>query len=136
MWRTIVAGLVLAFASSAAPAAVKEAPAEMSAETEECVKCHKKNNPGIIQQWGSSRHYGANVGCYECHAADPKDPDAYIHDGKKVKKHISIIVSPRDCANCHEKAAKEMTESHHAKGGVSSALWITCSQRWLKVTIP
>ena len=41
MWRTIVAGLVLAFASSAAPAAVKEAPAEMSAETEECVKCHK-----------------------------------------------------------------------------------------------
>jgi len=107
--------LLLAFGS--VNAAVKEIPKEMSKETKECVKCHKKNNPGIVQQWGSSAHYGANVGCYECHAADPKDPDAYIHDGKKVKKHISIIVSPRDCANCHEKTAKEMEESHHAKGG-------------------
>ena len=57
------------------------------------------------------------MGCYECHKADPKDPDAYIHDEKKVKKHISIIVSPKDCANCHEKEVKEFDGSHHSKGG-------------------
>ena len=94
MWKAIVACLVLAFTSSAALAAVKQPPAEMSAETKECIKCHKKNNPGIVQQWGSSAHYGANVGCYECHAADPKDADAYIHDGKKVKKHIATHYCP------------------------------------------
>ena len=116
-WWLIGLGAVLLLTQGLVMAAVKQAPPEMSQETKECVQCHKKNNPGIVQQWGSSKHYGANVGCYECHAADPKDPDAYIHDEKKVKKHISIIVSPKDCANCHAKAAKEMTESHHAKGG-------------------
>ncbi|MCK5726362.1 MAG: cytochrome C552 [Thiotrichaceae bacterium] len=101
--------------------AVKEAPSEMSAETKECVTCHKKHNPGITQQWGASKHYRANVGCYECHAADEGDADAFIHDGKKVKKHISIIVSPKDCANCHEKEVKEAVESHHAKAGAIMA---------------
>jgi len=65
----------------------------------------------VVQQWGFSKHYGANVGCYECHQADEGDPDAYMHQ----KQLISIIVSPKDCANCHESAVKEMTESHHAK---------------------
>ncbi len=103
--------------SSLTYASVKAAPKEMSAETKECVSCHQKNNPGIVQQWGRSKHYGANVGCYECHQADEGDVDAYIHDDKKVKKNISIIVSPKDCANCHEKAAQEMTTSRHAKAG-------------------
>ncbi|MEN8711700.1 MAG: multiheme c-type cytochrome [Arenicellales bacterium] len=117
MWRTIAAGLLMLSVSSLTYASVKEAPKEMSAETKECVSCHQKNNPGIVQQWGRSKHYGANVGCYECHQADEGDIDAYIHDDKKVKKNIAIIVSPKDCANCHEKAAQEMTTSRHAKAG-------------------
>jgi len=117
MWRTIAAGLLMLSVSSLTYASVKAPPKEMSAETKECVSCHQKNNPGIVQQWGRSKHYGANVGCYECHQADEGDVDAYIHDDKKVKKNISIIVSPKDCANCHEKAATEMTTSRHAKAG-------------------
>ena len=88
---------------------------EMSQETRECVKCHQKNNPGLVQEWGKSKHYGANVGCYECHAAEKGDVDAYVHDDKKVKKLISILVTPKDCGTCHEKAAHEMTNSRHAK---------------------
>ena len=90
---------------------------EMSKETQECVKCHQKNNPGIVQEWGKSKHYGANVGCYECHAAEKGDVDAYVHDDKKVKKNIAILVTPKDCGVCHEKAAHEMTSSRHAKAG-------------------
>jgi len=90
---------------------------ELSEESKQCVKCHEKNNPGITQEWGRSKHYGANVGCYECHAAEKGDVDAYIHDDKKVKKSISILVTPKDCGVCHEKAAKEMTGSRHAKAG-------------------
>jgi hypothetical protein len=90
---------------------------EMSEETKQCVKCHQKNNPGITQEWGRSKHFGANVGCYECHAAEKGDVDAYIHDDKKVKKSIAILVTPKDCGVCHEKAAKEMTGSRHAKAG-------------------
>ena len=115
-WQIILTAFML-LACSTVSASVKEPPAEMSEETKECVACHKKNNPGITQQWGASKHYRAKVGCYECHAADKGDIDAYIHDDKKVKKLISIIVSPKDCANCHAKEAKQAQESHHAKAG-------------------
>ena len=98
-------------------AAVKEAPKQMSEETKQCLKCHKKDNPGLVQAWGSSAHYGANVGCYECHQADEGDADAFIHDKKKMKKLISTIVSPKDCANCHADEAHEMEISHHAEAG-------------------
>lgn len=113
----ILLGLMSFMISGLTSASVKTPPNEMSKETKACVKCHKKNNPGLIQQWGSSKHYGANVGCYECHQADKGDKDAFIHDEKKVKKHISIIVSPKDCANCHKNEEKQMTASHHAEAG-------------------
>jgi len=116
-WWMFCMGAALLAVQSTVSASVSAPPKDFSPETKECVDCHKKNNPGIVQQWGDSKHYRAKVGCYECHAADPKDVDAFIHDDKKVKKHISIIVSPKDCGNCHEKEVKEMTESHHAKAG-------------------
>ena len=113
-------GLLMLFMQNMTLAALKtqQLPIkEMSKETQECVKCHEKNNPGIVQEWGKSKHYGANVGCYECHAAEKGDVDAYVHDDKKVKKNISILVTPKDCGVCHEKAAHEMTSSRHAKAG-------------------
>ena len=115
-WQIIITFFLL-LSFNTGWAAVKAPPKEMSKETKECVACHKKDNPGITQQWGASKHYRANVGCYECHAADKGDVDAFIHDEKKVKKHISIIVSPKDCANCHEKEVKQNSESHHVKAG-------------------
>jgi ABC-type glucose/galactose transport system permease subunit len=44
-------------------ASVREIPKDMTAESSKCVGCHKKKTPSIVQQWGSSKHYGANVGC-------------------------------------------------------------------------
>ncbi len=114
---SLILGGVLLLIQGTGQTAVKSPPKDFSPETKQCVACHERNNPGIIQQWGHSKHYRAHVGCYECHQADPKDPDAFIHDEKKVKKHISIIVSPKDCANCHEKEVKQTSESHHAKAG-------------------
>ena len=78
-----------------------------------CVSCHVEDNRGLYQQWGRSKHYGANVGCYECHQAKPEDPDAYMH-----KKYlISVIVSPKDCGRCHKKEAKQFSQSSHAHSG-------------------
>ncbi len=86
---------------------------ELSAESKECIRCHKVEDHGIYQQWGSSKHYRANVGCYECHAAKEEEVDAYNHEGT----WIATIVSPKDCAKCHEKEATEFARSHHSKGG-------------------
>lgn len=89
-----------------------------------CVSCHVEDNRSIIQLWGQSKHYGANVGCYECHQAKKGDPDAFMH-----KKYlISTLVTPKDCGRCHEPETKQFGESSHAKarsnieGSVSHAL--------------
>jgi formate-dependent nitrite reductase cytochrome c552 subunit len=87
--------------------------ADISKESAQCIDCHKKASPSIYEQWGASKHFRANVGCYECHKADEKDPDALSHEGRL----IATIVSPRDCNRCHEKETGEFIMSHHAKGG-------------------
>ncbi len=90
-----------------------EISTELSDESVDCVQCHKEENVSIYQQWGSSKHYGANVGCYECHKAEKGDADAFEHEGQL----ISIIVSPKDCSRCHEKEVDEFENSHHSKAG-------------------
>ncbi len=86
-------------------------PKQISEKSQECIDCHKDEDPGIYQQWGNSKHYRANVGCFECHEAKEGEPDAFKHQGE----FISIIVSPKDCGKCHEVEVKELQESHHAK---------------------
>lgn len=86
---------------------------ELSEESRACVQCHKTEDPAIYQQWGASKHYRANIGCYECHAAQEDEPDAFKHS----ERWIATIVSPRDCARCHAREAREFGESHHSKGG-------------------
>ena len=86
---------------------------ELSRQSKECVDCHRKESPGLYQQWGSSKHYRGNVGCYECHMANEDDPDAIRH----YDTNISVIVSPKDCARCHPKEVEEFAGSHHSKGG-------------------
>lgn len=88
-------------------------PAQLSEESKECMQCHKEVNVSLYQQWGSSKHYGANVGCYECHRAEISDVDAFEHEDY----YISTIVSPLDCARCHETEVDEFLNSHHSKAG-------------------
>ncbi|KJR43854.1 hydroxylamine oxidase [Candidatus Magnetoovum chiemensis] len=88
-------------------------PKEISEKSKQCASCHSTTTVNIYQQWGTSKHYRANVGCYECHEAKKEDKDAFEHNGE----YISIIVSPLDCARCHEKEADEFMNSHHAKAG-------------------
>jgi hypothetical protein len=79
----------------------------------ECIECHKKESRGLYQMWGASKHFRANVGCYECHAAEKGDPDAYLH----YDETIATIVSPKDCGRCHAAEVEEFAGSHHSKGG-------------------
>ena len=86
---------------------------EISKQTAECVDCHKKENPALYEQWGASLHFRGNVGCFECHAAEKGEPDAFEH----YDETISVLVTPRDCSRCHEREVEEFEASHHAKAG-------------------
>jgi len=89
------------------------AQAKVSEETAKCVGCHSEIMPGVVDQWQSSEHWNAGVGCYECHGARQGEPDAMDHNGFWV----STIVSPRDCGKCHPKETAEQEASHHAQAG-------------------
>ena len=112
-WRRPASPLALAsmlfFASPlfAQPKGFKE----LSEESQACVECHKEQSRALYQMWGASRHFRANVGCYECHAAKQGESDAYEHQGMT----IAIIVSPKDCGACHKREVDEFVSSHHAK---------------------
>ena len=114
----LAAGVALSTWSSALPGPPVTAiqafgPAEISEETQECIDCHRKETPALYEQWGDSKHYRANVGCFECHKADRTDVDVFDH----YDFNIAIIVSPADCANCHSKEVEEFAGSHHAAAG-------------------
>jgi hypothetical protein len=81
-----------------------------------CVTCHLKENKSLVLQWEGSPHAAAKegqVGCYTCHAANKGDEMGYQHEGAYIK----AVLSPNDCAKCHEPEAAEMATSHHATAG-------------------
>ncbi len=111
--RSMAVMLGLSVAILAGPALAGQTFDRLSAESEACVYCHKDSSPAIYEQWGGSKHYRGNVGCYECHKAEQGEPDAFEHEGV----YISIIVSPKDCGRCHGREVEEFVQSHHSKGG-------------------
>ncbi len=95
------------------PAVTSGLPTSISAETKECLGCHKDDSPAQYQQWGQSKHYRANVGCYECHRAEKSDADALDHNGFT----IAVLVTPKDCSRCHAREVAEFAGSRHSKAG-------------------
>lgn len=96
--------------ASAAP--IKKSAAD-AATGKTCVACHTAGTPGLVAEWKKSAHYGAKVDCYDCHKAKEGDKDAFKHNNVSIR----IIVSPTNCASCHEKEVAEQQRSHHAKAG-------------------
>lgn len=87
---------------------------DLSKESRSCVLCHEQSaTPVVVQQWLTSRHAQNGVGCFECHAADKANKDAFLHNGFT----ISLLVTPKDCGTCHDQEVKEFEASHHAKAG-------------------
>ncbi len=85
----------------------------LSADSAPCYQCHLEKSVSIAKEWEGSKHAGQGIGCYECHRADEKDADSWVHEGKR----IATIVTPSDCGTCHDDVSKEFMSSHHAKAG-------------------
>lgn len=117
----------------------------VSEATSECLECHTVSHPGMVSGWQNSRHgkvapqqamqvvglasklsstsvpeslQGHVVGCAECHGLRPKDhADTFEHNGYD----IHVVVSPKDCAVCHQQEAEQFTENlmSHAYGNLA-----------------
>jgi hydroxylamine dehydrogenase len=92
---------------------VGAAEIKVSKEARSCIECHASQSPSFVQEWKLSRHAEKVIDCYTCHKAEKSAPAAMEHYGST----IHVLVTPKDCSQCHPKEVKEMTESHHAKAG-------------------
>ena len=120
--RQIVIGLAFLFFASLLLVAYQESQhkrkerkevAIVTKINEGCVTCHQKDSPALVMEWEESLHAKVGIGCIECHQAEENDIDAFKHEGN----YVSVLVTPKDCAKCHEKEFQEFSKSHHAKAG-------------------
>ncbi len=79
-----------------------------------CVECHRAETPGIYFDWKSSSHALVDVDCYDCHAAGAGKDVVVKSHLEHDKTPISLVVSPKDCGECHPQQAKEYERSKHA----------------------
>ena len=81
--------------------------------SQKCIDCHRKLSPALVHEWERSLHYSSEVACLECHQADKGEIDAWEHQGMI----ISVLVTPKDCSQCHDREYGEFSRSHHARAG-------------------
>jgi hydroxylamine dehydrogenase len=79
-----------------------------------CITCHQKESPGIINDWKNSRHAHAGVSCIDCHEVAEDSPMATQHsDLKGTDVFISVLVSPDRCGQCHTVEQEQFNKSGH-----------------------
>jgi len=105
--------MVLFLSTSGAAQGQNTDAASDKASSKNCVTCHRKQSPALVMEWERSRHAQMEVSCLDCHGAQESEPDAWKHEDH----WISALVTPKDCAQCHEVEARQFARSHHAKGG-------------------
>jgi hypothetical protein len=111
--RAFLALVCIAATACASTAIAAKPKAPISKEGQACIGCHEAQSPAFVKEWRLSRHAARGVDCYACHKADKNDVDAMDHNGFT----IAILVTLKDCGQCHAKQVDEMTSSHHAKAG-------------------
>src|SRR5690242_11617523 len=78
-------------------------PAATPAQNKACADCHRKNSPALVMEWERSVHSQRDVGCLDCHASEKDKTGSWLHEGV----YVSVLVTPKDCAQCHEPEFKE-----------------------------
>jgi hydroxylamine dehydrogenase len=109
----IVLGLSLVIMSinqASRPVAADERVNALAQSKDECVVCHERTTPGIIEQYGHSSMASAEVSCQDCHEVDADYPGASEHEG------IHVLSTPTTamCGKCHEQEVAQYNQSRHA----------------------
>ena len=109
----IVAGLTLVImaVSDAGATANGDEPINVLADSDDdCVVCHTRNTPGIVEQYGHSTMAAAEVTCRDCHEVDADYPGAIEHEETYVLNQPTTAM----CETCHENEVAQFNQSRHA----------------------
>ncbi len=77
---------------------------------DECVVCHRRTTPGIVQQYGHSTMAAAEVSCQECHEVEADYPAAVEHEGTYVLRSPTTAM----CEKCHQAEVAQFNQSRHS----------------------
>ncbi len=122
-WRLLIVGLVVVLImiglvmivltitdSSTATAAEEERVNALANSDDECVVCHARTTPGIVQQYGVSTMATAEVTCQDCHEVPEGYAGSVEHEGSYVLPSPSTAM----CENCHTSEVAQYNQSRHA----------------------
>jgi hypothetical protein len=102
--------LILAIGQSRTTVVQSPAVDALAASTDECVVCHRKTTPGIVEQYGKSTMASAEVACRDCHEVASDYPGAIEHEGAFVLGQPT----PARCDRCHSTEVAQYYQSRHS----------------------
>lgn len=76
----------------------------------DCVVCHRRTTPGIVEQYGHSTMAAAEVSCEDCHEVEADYPGATEHEGT----HVLGSPTAAMCERCHATEVAQFNQSRHA----------------------
>ncbi|CCO22441.1 multiheme c-type cytochrome [Maridesulfovibrio hydrothermalis] len=122
MTVTMLIALSAALAYAATEPFPNLAPKELvvkrgfSKEATNCIECHAKKTPGIVENWKMGKMAHATVSCYDCHIVEKNSPMASQCEGLKgTGLFISPMVSSKTCSRCHPQEVDQFLKSGHAR---------------------
>lgn len=107
----IVIGLALIVMAIGQPAAEAQGPVNALADSnDECVVCHTRTTPGIVEQYGRSSMAAAEVTCRNCHEVPAGYAGSVEHEGTNV---LTAPTTAR-CGTCHNQEVAQYLQSRHS----------------------
>ena len=101
--------IALAIAGSGTTEAAEEVDV-LANSTDECLVCHRKTTPGIVEQYGGSTMAAAEVACQTCHEVEAGYPGAVEHEDTYVLGSPTTAM----CKECHAAEVAQFNASRHA----------------------
>ena len=101
--------LVIAAIGQSATGATSESAPVVLDKSNQCVACHAKSTPGIIEQYSRSTMAAANVSCQSCHEVEAGYPGSIPHNGTAI---LSTPTTAK-CATCHQREVAQFNQSRH-----------------------
>lgn len=106
----VLGGALIVMAIGRSGEEVETAGVDVLANTDdECVVCHRRTTPGIVEQYSRSTMAAAEVLCRQCHEVAEDYPGAVEHEGAYV------LGSPTTakCEPCHTQEVAQYNRSRH-----------------------
>ncbi|GAB4528197.1 MAG: hypothetical protein Kow0063_04180 [Anaerolineae bacterium] len=101
--------IVLAIGQPAVPLEQERIDA-LAESDDECVVCHRRTTPGIVEQYGHSTMAAAEVSCRDCHEVKADYPGAVEHEDTYVLNQPTTAM----CQRCHSVEVAQFYQSRHA----------------------